>query len=79
MRTTVNAINFSTFLLITTQTSTRPVYTRIPELSASRTPLTIDAVALPGLYVPFMPSPMAIPMGVVIPYKKAPAIGIQFN
>lgn len=61
------------------QTSTSPVYRRMPELSASRTPLTIEAVALPGLYAPLIPSPMAIPMGVVIPYKMAPTSGIQLN
>ena len=61
------------------QTSTSPVYRRIPELSASRTPLTIEAVGLPGLYEPFIPSPIAIPMGVVIPYKMAPRSGIQLN
>lgn len=40
-------------------------------------PLTIEAVAVPGLYVDRTPSPAAIPMGVVRPYRRAAAIGIQ--
>lgn len=53
------------------RTSTRPVYKRIPALSESMTPLTIDAVALLGLYVSRTPRPMAIPTGVLIAKSKA--------
>lgn len=59
------------------RTSTRPVYIRIPALIESITPLTSDAVALPGLYVVRTPRPAAIPIGVVRPYTSAPAIGTQ--
>lgn len=40
-------------------------------------PLTIEAVAVPGLYVDRTPKPAAIPMGVVRPYSKAANIGIR--
>ena len=39
----------------------------MPALSESKIPLTIDAVALFGLYEVLTPRPMAIPIGVVIP------------
>lgn len=52
-------------------TSTRPVYNRIPALSESSTPLTMEAVVLPGLYVLLTPRPTAMPNGVVIPYNSA--------
>ena len=39
----------------------------MPALSESMTPLTIEAVVLPGLYVSRTPKPAAIPIGVVIP------------
>lgn len=50
---------------------------RMPALNESNTPLTIDAVAVPGLYVLLTPRPTAIPMGVVIPYRHAPTTGTQ--
>ena len=59
------------------RTSTRPVYSRMPELIESKMPLTIDAVVLPGLYVVRTPRPTAMPKGVVDPYSSAPAIGTQ--
>lgn len=49
----------------------------MPALSESETPLTMEAVELPGLYVILAPRPIAIPMGVVMPYKAAPAKGTQ--
>ena len=57
------------------RTSTRPVYNRIPELNESRTPLTMFAVLLFGLYVVRTPRPAAIPIGVVRPYKMAASTG----
>lgn len=61
----------------TEHTSTSPVYTKTPALNESNTPLTIEAVVLPGLYVCLTPSPIASPIGVVRPYKTAPARGTQ--
>ena len=48
--------------------STNPVYTRIPAEVASSTPLMTFAVKLPELYVVRRPSPMAMAIGVVSPY-----------
>lgn len=52
-------------------TSTKPVYSKIPALKESITPLTMDAVVLLGLYVFRIPRPAAIPTGVVMAYRKA--------
>lgn len=58
-------------------TSTSAVYSRIPALSESKIPPTMLLVVEPGLYDVRMPKPAAIPIGVVHPYRIAPANGTQ--
>lgn len=60
---------------ISVRTSTNPVYTKIPALTASSTPLTMLALALPGLYDSRTPRPIAMPRGVVMPKARAAHIG----
>lgn len=57
-------------------TSTIPVYSKIPALKESIIPLTMDAVVLFGLYVLRIPRPAAIPIGVVMAYKRAAQKGM---
>ncbi|KAL9114820.1 MAG: hypothetical protein Q9187_007396 [Circinaria calcarea] len=58
--------------------STKPVYSSMPALVESKTPLTIKAVCDPGAYVFLTPSPIAIAMGVEIAYPTARKYGVNF-